>query len=196
MMNTTDTLPPGAPLDSAHLEELLAAGSPLRLLDVRTPAEFATSHIRGSYNVPLDLLAEHCAELSRHVDVPLVVVCRTGNRARQAETKLAAAGLGHLHVLEGGIAAWEHSGRPLVRGKETWELERQVRLVAGGLVLAGIAASLRWPRARFFSGAIGAGLTFAALTDTCAMGTALSKLPYNRARSCEVDQVVSELCGR
>ena len=79
------------------------------------------------------------------------------------------------------------------RGSEKWALERQVRLVAGGLVAAGIVASLRWPRARFVSGMVGAGLTFAAVTDTCAMGTALAKLPYNRDDSCDVDRIVSEL---
>lgn len=58
-------------------------------------------------------------------------------------------------------------------------MDRQVRLVAGSLVLAGILASLRWPKARFLSGAVGGGLTFAALSNTCAMSKVLLKLPYN-----------------
>ena len=104
--------------------------------------------------------------------------------------------MSNLHVLDGGIVAWESGGHDVVRGKEAWALERQVRLVAGSIVLAGIVGSLRWPKLRFVSGGVGAGLTFAALTDTCAMGMALSKLPYNRSRSCDVDQVVAALCER
>ncbi len=182
--------------DVTTLASLLDRGADLRLLDVRTPAEFESAHIRGSYNVPLDTLAEHSAELHRRVEAPVVVICRTGNRAAQAEARLAAAGMGNLHVLDGGIVAWEAAGHDVVRGQQRWSLERQVRLVAGAIVLAGIVGSLRWPKLRFVSGGVGAGLTVAALTDTCAMGVALSKLPYNRSASCDIDQAVAALCER
>ena len=189
-------LVPGTVVDVAPLKELLDVGVDLRLLDVRTPAEFESAHIAGSYNVPLDTLAEHSTELHRRLEVPVVVICRTGNRAQQAEARLAAAGMANLHVLDGGIAAWEVAGHDVVRGQQRWSLERQVRLVAGSIVLAGIVGSLRWPKVRFLSGAVGAGLTVAALTDTCAMGMALSKLPYNRSASCDIDQAVAALCER
>ena len=187
----TPTIP--TRLDVAALDELLEADADLRLLDVRTPAEFGTAHIPGAYNVPLDTLGEHAHELHRHLEMPVVVICRTGNRARQAEQRLAAAGMSNVHVLEGGMDAWDDGRREVRRGVETWALERQVRLVAGSIVLGGIVASLRWPKARFVSGFVGAGLTFAAVTDTCAMGMALAKLPYNRDDSCDVDRIVAEL---
>lgn len=193
---TTPMLAPGTVIDVATLSELLDAGSDIRMLDVRTPAEFGTAHVSGSYNVPLDTLGEHSDELHRSLDVPVVVICRTGNRARQAESRLAAAGMGNLHVLDGGIAAWEGAGREVVRGKEKWALERQVRLVAGSIVLSSIVVSIWLGPLKWVAGAIGAGLTFAALTDTCAMGMLLGKLTYNRARSCDVDLVVAELCER
>jgi rhodanese-related sulfurtransferase len=189
------TAPLPRPIDVATLEHELAQGRDLRLLDVRTAAEFEHAHIPGSYNVPLDTLGEHADELHRHLEVPVVVVCRTGNRARQAEQRLAAAGMGNVHVLDGGIEAWDDGRRPVRRGRATWSLERQVRLVAGGIVLAGIVASVRAPKLRYLSGAVGLGLTVAALTDTCAMGAALSKLPYNRTNSCDVDRIVAELTG-
>ena len=72
-----------------------------RLLDVRTPAEFEAEHIAGAYNVPLDTLAEHGAEIRAQVADPVVLVCRSGQRARRAEEALAAAGMSNLHVLEG-----------------------------------------------------------------------------------------------
>jgi len=68
----------------------------------------------------------------------------------------------------------------VVRGQPRWALERQVRLVAGTLVLAGLALGLRLPRARLLAGGVGTGLILSALTDTCTMGRLLTALPYNR----------------
>jgi rhodanese-related sulfurtransferase len=189
---TTTTLDPH--LDAPTLAGWLDADDDVRLLDVRSPAEFQAAHIPGSYNVPLDVLGEHAAEVRRHVEVPVVLVCRSGHRAGQANRTLAEAGMTNLHVLEGGLQAWDDGRRPVRRAPSRWDLERQVRLVAGSLVLGGIVGSLRYPRLRFLSGAVGAGLTFAAASNTCAMGTLLSRLPYNRnAPSCDVDRVVAEL---
>ena len=107
-------------------------------------------------------------------------VCQAGGRARTAHAALSATGVQQMTVLDGGIAAHTTAGQPVRRGRTRWALERQVRLVAGGLVAGSILASLRFPRARFLAGGVGAGLATAALTDTCAMGAALARLPYNR----------------
>ena len=181
-------------LDAQTLQERLATDDAPRVLDVRTPAEFETAHIPGAYNVPLDTLREHRTELRRHLDEDVVLVCRSGARAAQAEEALAGVGLPGLRVLDGGMMAWESSGAPVNRGRETWELERQVRLVAGGLVAAGVLGSVKVPALKWVAGAIGAGLTGAALTNTCAMGMALSKMPWNRTASpCDVDELVAAL---
>jgi rhodanese-related sulfurtransferase len=181
-------------LDVQTLQERLTTDDAPRVLDVRTPAEFESAHIPGAYNVPLDTLREHRAELRRHLDEDVVLVCRSGARAAQAEEALAGAGLPGLRVLDGGMVAWQSAGAPVNRGRETWELERQVRLVAGGLVAAGILGSLKVPALKWLAGGVGAGLTFAAVTDTCAMGMALAKMPWNRAASpCDVDELVKAL---
>ena len=181
-------------LDAQTLQERLATDDAPRVLDVRTPAEFETAHIPGAYNVPLDTLREHRGELRRHLDEDVVLVCRSGARAAQAEEALAGVGLPGLRVLDGGMVAWESSGAPVNRGRETWELERQVRLVAGGLVAAGVLGSVKVPALKWVAGAIGAGLTGAAVTNTCAMGMALSKMPWNRTASpCDVDELVAAL---
>ena len=75
-----------------------------------------------------------------------MLICRSGARAGQAEALLAGTGLANLHVLDGGITAWQQAGAPVNRGPARWDLERQVRLVAGGLVLTGILASPSPPR--------------------------------------------------
>ncbi|HSE72095.1 MAG TPA: rhodanese-like domain-containing protein [Nocardioidaceae bacterium] len=190
-MTTTPTEP--RRLDVQSLQERLGTERSPRLLDVRTPAEFETSHIPGSYNVPLDTLREHREELRRHLDEDVVLVCRSGNRAAQAEQSLAEVGLPGLRVLDGGIVGWESAGAPLARGNQTWELERQVRLVAGSIVAASVLGSLVVPGLQWVAAGVGGGLVFAALTDTCAMGMLLAKLPWNRGASCDLDQVVKAL---
>ena len=180
-------------IDAHSVADRMRRNENVRILDVRTPAEYESVHIPGSYNVPLDTLAEHAEELHRHLDEPVVLVCRSGNRAAQAEQRLAAAGMANVKVLDGGMIAWQSAKGAVNRGHQRWSLERQVRLVAGGLILAGIVGSLAVPWLKYASGAIGAGLTVAALTDTCAMGDLLSKLPYNRGADCDVEAVVAEL---
>lgn len=178
------------------LQERLSSEDAPRVLDVRTPAEFETAHIPGSYNVPLDHLREHRAELRAHLDEDVVLVCRTGGRAEQAEKALAEVGLPGLRVLEGGMVAWESNGAPVNRGKQTWELERQVRLVAGSIVLSSVLGSIVVPELKWVAGGIGAGLTFAALSNTCAMGMLLAKMPWNRrGDSCDMDGVVKALAA-
>lgn len=191
-MSNTDTAV--RTLDAHTLQERLAGPDAPRILDVRTPAEFETAHIPGSYNVPLDTLREHRDELRRHLDEEVVLVCRSGNRATQAEQALREAGLPGLRVLDGGMTSWEQIGAQVNRGRQTWELERQVRLVAGSLVATSVLASAAVPKLKWVAAGIGAGLTGAALTNTCAMGMALAKMPWNRTKdSCDVDEIVAAL---
>lgn len=182
-------------LDATSVEEWLQQPDAPTLIDVRTPGEFAGSHIPGSYNVPLDLLKEHRQELSRELTDHFVLVCRSGARAEQAKESLASVGaaLPTLHVLDGGLAAWEREDRQVVRTEPRWELERQVRLVAGSIVLAAVLLSVILPAAKWVAAAIGAGLTLAALSNSCLMGMMLATLPYNRRRSPSIEEVLAAL---
>lgn len=154
-------------------------------IDVRTPGEFESVHIPRADNLPLDTLDRHVERVRELVDAgaEVVLVCRSGNRAHQAQEALAGHGLPQLPILEGGMLAWQASDGPVVQDVIRWDLERQVRFVAGLIVLTSILVSIVWPPARFVAGAVGAGLVFAAVTNTCAMGMLLSKLPYNRPKS-------------
>lgn len=184
-------------IDSQNLSELLESATPPRMLDVRTPGEFESAHIAGAYNLPLavlpDLLREHRDEISKHLDEDVVLVCRSGQRATQAEETLRTAGFTNVHILDGGIAAWEAKGFAVNRGAQRWDLERQVRLVAGSIVLGSVLGSIAAPKLKWVAGAIGGGLSFAALSNTCAMGMMLAKLPYNRGAACDADTIVSQL---
>lgn len=157
------------------------------LLDVRTPAEFEEAHIEGSILHPLSQLdAATVAKLAAG-KTACVVVCRTGNRARTAAEKLAsseATRTASLDILDGGVVAWEAAGLPLVRGKKTMSLERQVRITAGTLVFIGaMLGYFVHPAWIALSGFVGTGLVFAGLTDTCAMGLLLARMPWNN-RGC------------
>lgn len=189
-MVSKQELPTSVSTDTAR--ELKQSGA--RLIDVRTPAEFESMHIPGSYNVPLDQLSQHREDLTRSVDDPVVLVCGTGVRAKQADNSLREAGLESLTVLEGGITAWEQRGNEVVRGTQKWSLERQVRLVAGALAFTGaVGGLLIWQPLTLISAFVGAGLMFAGITNTCGMAMLLAKLPYNQGQSCDVRQVISEL---
>ncbi|HEV7212643.1 MAG TPA: rhodanese-like domain-containing protein, partial [Blastococcus sp.] len=150
-------------VDAATLRRRLQEAAAPRLLDVRTPAEFETAHIAGAYNVPLDTLKEHREEIATHLDEDVVLVCRSGQRAGQAEQALAAAGLPNVRILDGGMQAWERAGGEVSRGRQRWDLERQVRLAAGSLVFTSVLASAVVPRLKWLAGGIGAGLGVAAV---------------------------------
>lgn len=191
---TTTANPTGSThVDPAELQQRLGTDTPPRLLDVRTPAEFATAHIPGSYNVPLDTLREHRDELRRHLDSDVVLVCRSGGRARQAEQVLAGAGLPGLSVLSGGMSGWEATGAAVTRGRDRWDIERQVRFAAGALVLGSVLGSIALPRLKWLAAAIGTGLAVAGATGTCAMGSLLGRMPWNRDSSYDVDAVLGAL---
>lgn len=193
-MPTMDVTEMPTILEPRHLAARLERDAEVKILDVRTPAEFESSHIPGSYNLPLDQLPEHREELRSRLAAPAVLVCRSGARARQAEQLLRQVDIPALHVLDGGLTAWEQAGLPVKRGTQRWGLERQVRGIAGGLVLAGLVGSaVAWPPLKWLSALVGGGLLFSALTDTCAMGNLLARLPYNRGASSDISATLARL---
>lgn len=169
-------------IDAATLKAWEDNHDDLMVIDVRGGAEFDSMHIKGSYHVPLPLLSEHAEEFAAKMGTRVVLVCQSGNRAEQARKHLDAVGLGSASVLSGGVPAYAAAGGNVVKGKNTWALERQVRMTAGSLVLAGVVGSkLLSPKLGLLAGGIGAGLTFSAATNSCAMGQMLSKMPWNRS---------------
>jgi rhodanese-related sulfurtransferase len=151
-----------------------------QLIDCRSAGEFAAGHVPGSLNIPVEELPSrlHDIDPSR----PVVFICASGRRARVA-ADLVAGGT-PVSVLDGGVNAWKGSGREvIVNAPSTWAIERQVRLIAGSFAaLGGIGAFFNpaWAALPVF---IGLGLTFAAVTNTCAMGEVLMQMPWNRRRT-------------
>lgn len=167
-----------------QLGELCKSGR-VDLIDVRTPVEFREVHAAEARNLPLDRLdpANVMENRDGSRDEPLYLICRSGSRGRQACEKFLTAGFTNVVNVEGGTLAWAECGLPVVRGQKTISLERQVRIVAGSLVLLG--ALLGWLVHPGFIGLcafVGAGLVFAGITDTCGMGMLLARMPWNQVK--------------
>ena len=181
-MTSTSTAPAVTALAPEALQSWFTEHQDLVVIDVRSAAEFESMHIRGSYNVPLPLLSEHTDELAARLGSRVVLVCQSGVRAEQARQRLAKAGIETAYVLTGGAPGFAAAGGDVVKGKDRWDIERQVRLVAGSLVVLGLAGGkFVSPKIRTLAGVIGTGLTFSAATNTCAMGKAISAMPWNKA---------------
>ena len=168
-----------------QLHDLVQAGEPVELIDVRTPIEFREVHVTFARNMPLDQLDPKQLTVGQAgSQKPVYVICRSGKRGQQACEKIIGHGFTNVVNVEGGTMAWDQAGLPVVRGKKTISLERQVRIAAGALGLTGaVLGFFVSPYWIGLSGFVGAGLMFAGITDTCAMGLMLARMPWNQVSS-------------
>lgn len=152
----------------------------LHLVDVREYAEFAGGRVSGAKLLPLGEIEKRHAEID-HAK-PIYVMCRTGRRSGEAQKKLKSLGFTNVINVAGGFKAWKKEDLPFEKDdKAPWALERQVRFVAGLLVLLGVFLSLTvHPYFIVISAFVGAGLTFAGATDWCGMAMLLAKMPWNQ----------------
>ena len=95
------------------LSEQRKAGEAPLVIDVRTAEEYAAGHIPEAVNIPFDQVAAKVSELDAPNGVALY--CMVGPRARKGEAALLAAGYSSVLHIEGGMAAWEAAGLPVVR---------------------------------------------------------------------------------
>ena len=174
----------------------------LAVIDVRTPGEYASGHLPGALNIPLDQVRRALPELrhaAEHGDV--LIVCASGNRSQAACELLAGEGIAAA-TLAGGTTAWAAEGNDLDRpaasaARGAWVMERQVRLTVGALVLVGLALGLLvHPAFQLLSAGVAGGLVLSALTDTCTMAVLLGKLPYNRPRAVDLEATLTALRSR
>ncbi|GGP78232.1 rhodanese-like domain-containing protein [Streptomyces sindenensis] len=173
----------------------------LTVIDVRTPGEYASGHLPGALNIPLDGLRRALPDLRYAAERgDILVVCASGTRSENAcrvlaEHHIAAA------TLSGGTGAWAADGHDLHRPRTTvraaWGMERQVRFTAGTAVLTGLLLGvLVHPAFQLLSASIAAGLVFSALTNTCGMAALLARLPHNRPRATDLAATLAELRNR
>lgn len=168
-------------------------GEVVHLVDVRTPAEFEAVHADGARLIPLDRFETSAVDAAVGLDLggagvtePMYLVCQSGARATQAAEKLVRRGYTNVHVVDGGTEGWASAGLPVIRGRASMSLERQVQIAVGTLVvfkvLFGFAIS---PVFFALVALMGAGLVFAGLTQNCAMAKLLARMPWNQRQACE-----------
>lgn len=152
------------------------------ILDVRTALEHRTVALKAAHqHVPLDALeaAKFAAENNISAQKPLYILCRSGMRATKAAEAFAAAGVENVHVIDGGIMACENCGVAVKKG-DVISLERQVRIAVGIFVLIGVTlGAYVHPAFYLLAATMGAGLTFAGVTDRCGMAMVLARMPWN-----------------
>ncbi|MFC7824013.1 rhodanese-like domain-containing protein [Streptomyces sp. NPDC057375] len=179
---------PATPVAAATVTAVTPGQAAVRLgeftvVDVRSAGEYAGGHLPGAHNIPLERLDEAADALgAAAARGPLLLVCASGNRSAKGCARLAGRGVAAA-TLEGGTSAWAAAGHPVERpagARAPWPMDRQVRLAAGSLVAAGFVAGRFWRPAHWLSGAIGAGLVFSGVTNTCGMAAVLARLPHNR----------------
>jgi rhodanese-related sulfurtransferase len=161
-------------------QEIMAKDPKFKLLDVRSALEYSEAHINGSINIPIDVLFSKIDSLGQD-DQGYIVFCRTGNRSPMAADILVQAGMRSVKVMSGGVERWKKEKLPIIKGVGGVSLERQIRLIAGSLMLLGVILGclVSW-KFIFISAFVACGLIFAGITDSCLMGMLLMKLPYNK----------------
>ena len=170
-------------ISPVELKDLLVHHPDLPLIDVRLPPEFREVHVDGARNIPFDRLSAEqlSSALGKQRDSTVYFICKVGKRSEAACEKVQKFGLSNVVSVAGGTDVCAAAGVPVERGKRAFSLQRQVSITAGSLVVAGAVLALTLnPAWAVLSLVIGAGLIFSGVTDTCAMGTLMAKMPWNR----------------
>jgi rhodanese-related sulfurtransferase len=162
-------------ITASEANRLIASGAVL--IDIRSRDEHAREYIPGARNQPIDTLRTTGVE-----DRAVIFHCKSGSRTTANLAKLSAASTSDAYVLEGGIEAWRRAGLPIERdARQPIELNRQVQIAAGSLVLLGVGLSqIIAPEFLGLAAFIGAGLVFAGVTGWCGMAKFFSVMPWNR----------------
>ncbi|MDF8361286.1 rhodanese family protein [Achromobacter anxifer] len=157
--------------------DLLSHGAVL--IDIRGTDEHAREHISVARHMPMEHLKD-AAPLDAVGGV--IFHCRSGNRTQINAQALSAYAACDVYGLAGGLDAWKKAGLPVVvDASQPMELQRQVQITAGTLIVMGTAlgatASLWF---LVLPGFIGAGLVFAGVSGFCGMARLLMRMPWNR----------------
>jgi len=156
------------------------------ILDVRTAAEVNAGGLADCLHIPLHELSasrlrEEIAKSGKRGDC-VYLLCQGGKRAEMAADQLRGQIDADLVVIDGGMNAVKQSNLEITQSKrQVIPLERQIRIAAGLLVLTGVILGT-WVNPGFYglSALVGAGLTFAGITDICPMGMLIAKAPWNK----------------
>ncbi len=157
------------------------------VIDVREEDEFAAEHIENSINIPLSMFNSLAPGILHQLgERNIVIMCRSGVRAAQAQSMAQGLGFQDSHtfdVFSGGIIAWKKQGNDVVSrpSRAPLPLMRQVQLAVGtGVLSFGLLALFVNPLFAWGGAAFGAGLLMAGLTGFCPLANLIGMLPWNK----------------
>lgn len=166
-------------IDPLQAKALLDSGAAV-LIDIRESDEFAREHVPGARHVPLSTF--DAADFQNESVKTAIFHCASGARTAEAAPRILGTAFSEVWQLDRGLAGWKKAGlRTVVNRHMPISIQRQVQITAGLMILLGVVLGFTvspW----FFalSGFVGAGLTFAGISGTCAMASLLAVMPWNR----------------
>ena len=160
------------------LQNRLASGELLRIVDVRSPLEFAAGHLPGALNIPLGAIDKEIPGMD--ASERIVIVCHSGMRSLTACQKVLQSHK-ELFNLVGGTSAWKAAGFEVETGpKAPRSLDRQTHLVAGLLLVASLLLYRNVNPGWIYLALLPAfGLLLDAFTGVCPMTLILRQMPWN-----------------
>ena len=166
-------------IDPREAKTLLDSGGAV-LIDIRESDEFAREHVPGAQHVPLSVF--NLADFEGDRGKIAIFHCASGARTAEAAPHILGTAFAEVYQLDQGLSGWKKAGlRTVVNRRMPISIQRQVQITAGTLILLGVILGFAvspW----FFalSAFVGAGLTFAGISGTCAMASLLAVMPWNR----------------
>lgn len=169
-------------INPAEAKRRLADGSAV-LVDIREPMEHAREAIPGAKLSPLSTYNAQSLASIQGKNAPAVIFhCQSGRRTADNAVQLRQCGIPKVYILEGGLTGWKSAGLPTsIDRSKPIEMQRQVQIAAGSLVLAGLI--LAYLVSTWFialSAFVGTGLVFAGVSGWCGMAKVLGAMPWNR----------------
>jgi rhodanese-related sulfurtransferase len=156
------------------------------VIDVRTEEEYNAGHVIGAHHYPLDELdyIEVASKLldEKDLDDCVYILCQSGKRAEIAAFKLESDGGLEVIIIEGGTQACKKIEMAISKPvTNVIALERQVRILAGILVVLGSVLGFTLNANFYFiSAAVGVGLLFSGVSGVCLAGLFLMKMPWSK----------------
>ncbi len=85
------------------------------VIDLRPATEFAKGHLPSARNIEQAELSAKIGQIAKNKSNPVVLVCQTGQQSARASRVVTEAGYAEVHVLQGGVDAWQKAGMPVVK---------------------------------------------------------------------------------
>jgi rhodanese-related sulfurtransferase len=179
LVDSVKSIMNGPSISVTDLKKLLEKGTPVKMVDVRTGFEYKSGHIPGTVHLPAPALSH--AAVNFEPEVPVVLICAVGHRAKVCQNLIANSGLSTL-VLEGGTGAWQAEGLPIVNApRQRISPMRQAFFFSSLMIFGGLYLGLTQSQTWFLlAGMPGVGLLVTAIAGFCPMEWILSKAPWNK----------------